>query len=216
MTSSGSAEHDRRLEQHVNCSVMVRYCSFQTGNEMRCDWCGGPLLISVFISVSKQESMGCRKTCKVNKLLRQSQRDGVCGQRQRLPTAKRSNQIRGADKVSVCVCVRVCRFQPWMCTRDQQLRLCTHCPASQVWLSVIGFGHFPHVFCQILWISVVGVNLTEAISGMCLISQLSSEKRNIECCIILLKMITRVTAGILELFPFIPVVKYLIYSGDQN
>lgn len=60
------------------------------------------------------------------------------------------------------------------------------------------------------------MNFTEAISGMCLISKLSSEKHNIECCIILLKMITRVTAGILELFPFIPVVKYLIYSGDQN
>lgn len=45
--------------------------------------------------------MGCRKTCKVDKLLRQSQRDAGCGQRQRLPTAKKSNQIRGTDKVSL-------------------------------------------------------------------------------------------------------------------
>ncbi|CAF91652.1 unnamed protein product, partial [Tetraodon nigroviridis] len=47
---------------------------------------------------TQQESMGCRKTCKVDKLLRQPQRDGLCGQRQRLPTAKKSNQIRGTDK----------------------------------------------------------------------------------------------------------------------
>lgn len=99
MTSSGSAEHDRHLEKHVNCSVMVRYCSFQTGNEMRCDWCVALLDICFHIGV-QQESMGCRKTCKVDKLLRQSQRDVVCGQRQRLPTAKKSNQIRGTDKVS--------------------------------------------------------------------------------------------------------------------
>ncbi|TWW61124.1 hypothetical protein D4764_05G0012140 [Takifugu flavidus] len=46
-----------------------------------------------------QENMGCRKTCKVDKLLRQSQRDMVCGQRHRLPTAKKSNQIRGRDKL---------------------------------------------------------------------------------------------------------------------
>lgn len=45
--------------------------------------------------------MGCRKTCKVDKLLRQSQRDVLCGQRQRLPAAKKSNQIRGTDKVSL-------------------------------------------------------------------------------------------------------------------
>lgn len=44
--------------------------------------------------------MGCRKTCKLDKLLRPSQRDVACGQRQRLPTAKRSDQSRGADKVS--------------------------------------------------------------------------------------------------------------------
>lgn len=88
------------LEKHVNCSVMVRYCSFQTGNEMWCDWCV-PLLDICFHIGVQQESMGCRKTCKVDKLLRQSQRDVVCGQRQRLPTAKRSNQIRGTDKVSL-------------------------------------------------------------------------------------------------------------------
>lgn len=56
----------------------------------------------------QQENMGCRKTCKVDKLLRQSQRDMVCGQRHRLPAAKKSNQIRGTDKVSLsCVKRRV-------------------------------------------------------------------------------------------------------------
>lgn len=50
--------------------------------------------------------MGCRKTCKVDKLLRQSQRHMVSGQRQRLPTAKKSNQIRGTDKVSP-LCVKI-------------------------------------------------------------------------------------------------------------
>lgn len=100
MTSPGSAEHDRHSEKHVNCSVMVRYCSFHRGNEMRCDWCAPWLDICFHIGV-QQESMGCRKTCKVDKLLRQPQRDGLCGQRQRLPTAKKSNQIRGTDKVSL-------------------------------------------------------------------------------------------------------------------
>lgn len=68
---------------------------------MRCDVTDAWALLDICFHIGvQQESMGCRKTCKVDKLLRQSQRDAVCGQRQRLPTAKKSNQIRGTDKVS--------------------------------------------------------------------------------------------------------------------
>lgn len=144
MTSSGSAEHDRHLEKHVNCSVMVRYCSFQTGNEMRCDWCVALLDICFHIGV-QQESMGCRKTCKVDKLLRQSQRDMVCGQRQRLPTAKKSNQIRGTDKVSPVVCKD---FSQRECARRISGCSPEHCRTLHVWHSVIAFWHFRMHFAK--------------------------------------------------------------------
>eukprot|EP00066_Takifugu_rubripes_P024299 XP_011613565.1 PREDICTED: peripheral-type benzodiazepine receptor-associated protein 1 [Takifugu rubripes] len=55
--------------------------------------------------------MGCRKTCKVDKLLRQSQRDMVCGQRHRLPTAKKSNQIRGRDKINEVLPIHISAVQ---------------------------------------------------------------------------------------------------------
>ncbi|XP_056889769.1 RIMS-binding protein 2 isoform X12 [Takifugu flavidus] len=98
MTSPGSAEHDRHLGKHVNCSVM-------------------------------QENMGCRKTCKVDKLLRQSQRDMVCGQRHRLPTAKKSNQIRGRDKINEVLPIHISAVQCLdsfhiLEDRNQILKLC--------------------------------------------------------------------------------------------
>ncbi|XP_047447706.1 RIMS-binding protein 2 isoform X10 [Mugil cephalus] len=43
--------------------------------------------------------MGCQKTCKVDKLLRQNQREVPWSQRQRLTAAKKSSRMRGADKV---------------------------------------------------------------------------------------------------------------------
>ncbi|KAL3976136.1 ubiquitin-large subunit ribosomal protein L40e [Sarotherodon galilaeus] len=42
--------------------------------------------------------MGCHKTCKVEKLLRQSQREVVWSQRQTLATAKKNSWMRGTDK----------------------------------------------------------------------------------------------------------------------
>ncbi|XP_051806310.1 RIMS-binding protein 2 isoform X13 [Acanthochromis polyacanthus] len=44
-------------------------------------------------------TMGCQKTCKVEKLLRQSQREAVWSQRQRLATAKKSSRMRSTDKL---------------------------------------------------------------------------------------------------------------------
>ncbi|XP_035813449.2 RIMS-binding protein 2 isoform X14 [Amphiprion ocellaris] len=44
-------------------------------------------------------TMGCQKTCKVEKLLRQSQREVVWSQRQRLATAKKSSRMRSTDKL---------------------------------------------------------------------------------------------------------------------
>nr|XP_046242698.1 RIMS-binding protein 2 isoform X6 [Scatophagus argus] len=44
-------------------------------------------------------TMGCRKTCKVEKLLKQCQREVVWSQRQRSATAKKSSRMRGADKL---------------------------------------------------------------------------------------------------------------------
>lgn len=45
-------------------------------------------LISAFIS---KGTMGCQKTCKVEKLLKQSQREALWSQRQRLTTAKKTS-----------------------------------------------------------------------------------------------------------------------------
>jgi len=45
--------------------------------------------------------MGCEKTCKVEKLLRQSQRETVLSQKQRLATAKKISRMKGTDKVSI-------------------------------------------------------------------------------------------------------------------
>lgn len=59
-----------------------------------------PDLISVFYCTC-QGTMGCQKTCKVEKLLKQSQRDAVWSQRQRSAAAKKNSRMRGADKVSV-------------------------------------------------------------------------------------------------------------------
>ncbi|KAM8759482.1 RIMS-binding protein 2 isoform 2-T2 [Acanthopagrus schlegelii] len=44
-------------------------------------------------------TMGCQKTCKVEKLLKQSQRDAVWSQRQRSAAAKKNSRMRGADKL---------------------------------------------------------------------------------------------------------------------
>ncbi|XP_076586107.1 RIMS-binding protein 2 isoform X15 [Chaetodon auriga] len=44
-------------------------------------------------------TMGCQKTCKVEKLLKQPQREVVWSQRQRLASAKKNNRMRGADKL---------------------------------------------------------------------------------------------------------------------
>lgn len=108
MTSSGSAEHDRRLEQHVNCSVMVRYCSFQTGNEMRCDWCGGPLLISVFISVSSRRAWAVARPARWTSSWGSLRGTGSVASDRGCPQqrgATRSEaQIRWA---CVCVCVQI-------------------------------------------------------------------------------------------------------------
>ncbi|XP_063345222.1 RIMS-binding protein 2 isoform X22 [Pelmatolapia mariae] len=43
-------------------------------------------------------TMGCHKTCKVEKLLRQSQREVVWSQRQTLARAKKNSWVRGTDK----------------------------------------------------------------------------------------------------------------------
>lgn len=93
--------------------------------------------------------MGCRKTCKVDKLLRQPQRDVVCGQRQRLPTAKKSNQIRRTDKVSLS-----CQdFSQRECA--QRISSCspTHCRTLHVWQSLIVFWHFHIAKHFDLWLS---------------------------------------------------------------
>ncbi|XP_068461088.1 uncharacterized protein [Clinocottus analis] len=66
MTSSGTADHDKRLGKHASRSVMG--------------------------------TMGCQKTCKVEKLLKQSQWEVAWSQRQRLATTKKNSQTRGADK----------------------------------------------------------------------------------------------------------------------
>ncbi|KAM7391646.1 hypothetical protein PAMP_022322 [Pampus punctatissimus] len=44
-------------------------------------------------------TMGCQKTCKVEKLLKQSQREVVVSQRHRLATAKKNSRMRGTDKL---------------------------------------------------------------------------------------------------------------------
>ncbi|KAM4576541.1 RIMS-binding protein 2 isoform 3-T3 [Odontesthes bonariensis] len=46
-----------------------------------------------------QGTMGCEKTCKVEKLLRQTQRETVLSQKQRLATAKKSSRMKGTDKL---------------------------------------------------------------------------------------------------------------------
>ncbi|XP_028433336.1 RIMS-binding protein 2 isoform X6 [Perca flavescens] len=67
MTSSGTADYDKRLGKHANRSVMG--------------------------------TMGCQKTCKMEKLLKQSQWEVAWSQRQRLATAKKNSRIRGTDKL---------------------------------------------------------------------------------------------------------------------
>ncbi|XP_032373213.1 RIMS-binding protein 2 isoform X24 [Etheostoma spectabile] len=67
MTSSGTADYDKRLGKHANRSVMG--------------------------------TMGCQKTCKMEKLLKQSQWEVAWSQRQRLGTAKKNSRIRGTDKL---------------------------------------------------------------------------------------------------------------------
>ncbi|XP_049435028.1 RIMS-binding protein 2 isoform X1 [Epinephelus fuscoguttatus] len=67
MTSSGTADHDKRLGKHANRSVMG--------------------------------TMGCQKTFKVEKLLKQSQWEVAWSQRQRLVTTKRNSRMRGTDKL---------------------------------------------------------------------------------------------------------------------
>ncbi|XP_039659342.1 RIMS-binding protein 2 isoform X16 [Perca fluviatilis] len=67
MTSSGTADYDKRLGKHANHSVMG--------------------------------TMGCQKTCKMEKLLKQSQWEVAWSQRQRLVTAKKNSRIRGTDKL---------------------------------------------------------------------------------------------------------------------
>lgn len=52
--------------------------------------------------------MGCQKACKVEKLLKQSQREVVWSQRQRLATEKQNSRVRGTDKVSVMCCLPAC------------------------------------------------------------------------------------------------------------
>uniref|UniRef100_A0AAQ6IQ92 RIMS-binding protein 2 n=1 Tax=Anabas testudineus TaxID=64144 RepID=A0AAQ6IQ92_ANATE len=44
-------------------------------------------------------TMGCQKTCKVEKLLKQSQKEVVWSQRQRLATAKKNSWMRGTHKL---------------------------------------------------------------------------------------------------------------------
>ncbi|XP_077377545.1 RIMS-binding protein 2 isoform X2 [Festucalex cinctus] len=54
------------------------------------------------LSLSPQGSMGCEKTCRVEKLLKQCQRECVVSLRQkRLPAAKRSSRMKGTDKVQL-------------------------------------------------------------------------------------------------------------------
>ncbi|XP_034726926.1 RIMS-binding protein 2 isoform X23 [Etheostoma cragini] len=67
MTSSGTADYDKRLGKHANRSVMG--------------------------------TMGCQKTCKMEKLLKQSQWEVAWSQRQRSGTAKKNSRIRGTDKL---------------------------------------------------------------------------------------------------------------------
>ncbi|XP_035853820.1 RIMS-binding protein 2 isoform X24 [Sander lucioperca] len=67
MTSSGTADYDKRLGKHANRSVMG--------------------------------TMGCQKTCKMEKLLKQSQWEVAWSQRQRLATTKKNSRIRGTDKL---------------------------------------------------------------------------------------------------------------------
>ncbi|KAK1893187.1 Peripheral-type benzodiazepine receptor-associated protein 1, partial [Dissostichus eleginoides] len=43
--------------------------------------------------------MGCQKTCKVEKLLKQSHGEVAWSQRQRLAPAKKNNRMRGTDKL---------------------------------------------------------------------------------------------------------------------
>lgn len=72
---------------------------------MKCDWCKA--LLDIYFSIC-QGTMGCHKTCKVEKLLRQSQREVVWSQRQTLARAKKNSWVRGTDKVSVACCLSVC------------------------------------------------------------------------------------------------------------
>ncbi|XP_056231925.1 RIMS-binding protein 2 isoform X21 [Seriola aureovittata] len=44
-------------------------------------------------------TMGCQKTCRVEKLLKQSQREVVWSQRQRLATSKKNSRMSGTDKL---------------------------------------------------------------------------------------------------------------------
>ncbi|XP_077943042.1 RIMS-binding protein 2 isoform X16 [Gasterosteus aculeatus] len=67
MTSSSTADHDKRLGKRANHSVMG--------------------------------TMGCQKTCKVEKLLKQSQWEVTWSQKQRFATIKKNNRARGTDKL---------------------------------------------------------------------------------------------------------------------
>ncbi|KAE8292419.1 hypothetical protein D5F01_LYC09788 [Larimichthys crocea] len=48
---------------------------------------------------ASEGTMGCQKTCEVEKVLKQSQREVVWSQRQRLATAKKNSRMRGTDKL---------------------------------------------------------------------------------------------------------------------
>lgn len=108
MTSPSTADHDRHLGKDANCSFMVYHCLFQTGNELWYDWCVASLITCFHIFVC-QGMMGCQKVYKVDKLLKQSQREVLWSQRQRLATVKKSNWMRCTEKVSV-LCVNLSMY----------------------------------------------------------------------------------------------------------
>lgn len=99
MTSSSTADHDKRLGKRANHSVMVGYGCKQSENVLlRCVIDARLNLTSVCMC---QGTMGCQKTCKVEKLLKQSQWEVTWSQKQRFATIKKNNRARGTDKVSV-------------------------------------------------------------------------------------------------------------------
>lgn len=55
-----------------------------------------------------QGTMGCQKTCKVDKFLQQSQREVLLSQKQRIALPKKSSWTRDTDKVSMVGGLSLC------------------------------------------------------------------------------------------------------------